>query len=183
MFFTLPGRTIAEQAKSGDYVGIPYSQLDCQGFVEEVLKDAGIRKPNGGVYNWRGSNSMWRNYIVWRGTIDECIDKYGKIPLGAFLFRIVYDGGEKEKGYDDNLGNASHVGLYVGSEDDYPAMDSQRDKGRYRLNAGVSYCQMEVFNHVGLMCMIDYSQDKPIKPDKIAALAALDVLREFIKGC
>lgn len=183
MFYQLPGRTIAEQAKSGDYVGIPYSQLDCQGFVEQVLKDAGIRKLDGSVYNWRGSNSMWRNYITWRGTIDECIDKFGKIPLGAFLFRVVDDGDEQLKGYHDNLGNASHVGLYVGSEDDYPAMDSQRDKGRYRLNAGVSYCQMEVFNHVGLMSMIDYSEDKPIKPDKVAALAALDVLREFIKGC
>lgn len=177
------GTVIAAQARDGGYVGIPYTELDCQEFVEQVLKDAGIRKPDGSVYNWRGSNSMFRNYITWRGTIDECINKFGKIPLGAFLFRVVDDGGEVKKGYHDNLGNASHVGLYVGSDDDYPAMDSQRDKGRYRLNAGVSFCQMEVFNHVGLMSMIEYNQDEPTKPDKAAALAALDVLREFINRC
>ena len=68
---------------------ITYDQLDCQGFVEEVLKDLGVRKPDGTFYNWRGSNSMYRNYFSFRGTIDECINKFGTIPVGAFVFVLL----------------------------------------------------------------------------------------------
>ena len=106
---------MAEQAITGGYVGTAYSRLDCQGFVEQVLKDLGVRKKDGSPYNWRGSNSMWRNYIGWKGTIEECKKKFGCIPQGAFLFLLKWDGKEEEKGYTDGLGNASHVGLYLGT--------------------------------------------------------------------
>ena len=111
MILRVSGCHLAEQAVTGNYVGIPYSKLDCQGFVEEVLKDCGVRKPDGSVYNWRGSNSMWRHYITWKGTIAECKKKFGEIPLGAFLFLLKWDGDEQLKGYHDGEGNASHVGL------------------------------------------------------------------------
>lgn len=148
---TVSGEHIAECALSGGYIGTPYSQLDCQGFVEQVLKDSGVRKPNGACYNWKGSNSMWRNYIGWRGTISECLATYGKIPLGAFVFRVKHDGGEKDRGYNDNLGNASHVGLYVKENASLPCMDSQP-------TGGVQFRKLDVFTHVGLMTMIDYGQ-------------------------
>lgn len=184
MIYKTTGAAVAEQAQTGNYIGIPYSQLDCQGFVEKVLKDLGVRKNDGSVYNWRGSNSMWRNYIRWKGTIAECIEKFGHIPQGAFLFLVKHDGGEVERGYHDGLGNASHVGLYVrDSESDYPAMDSQEEKGKYRLNRGVSYCKLNVFTHVGLMSMIDYEEQpepEPVKPEKEEALKALEIIRTFI---
>lgn len=183
MILKTTGADMAEQAKSGGYVGIPYSKLDCQGFVEQVLKDLGVRKPDGTVYNWRGSNSMWRNYIGWKGTIEECKREFGEIPPGAFMFLIKHDGGEVEKGYRDGLGNASHVGLYVGDIGNYPVMDSQEEKGRFRLNAGVSYCQLSVFTHVGLMTMIDYGTSPdpvPVIPDKTAVYAALDTIRKYV---
>ena len=63
MILTTTGAAVAEQAKTGGYIGIPYSKLDCQAFVEQVLRDLGVRKPDGSVYNWRGSNSMFRNFI------------------------------------------------------------------------------------------------------------------------
>lgn len=177
MILRTTGEDVAEQAITGGYVGIPYSKLDCQGFVEQVLKDLGVRKPDGTVYNWRGSNSMWRNYITWKGTIEECIKKFGEIPLGAFLFLIKWDGGEIDKGYKDGLGNASHVGLYVG-DSMYPCMDSQG-------NRGVDYCKLNVFTHVGLMDMIDY-YNKPIPPEehptKEDALKALETLTKYIIG-
>ena len=50
-----------------------YDQMDCQGFVEAVLKDIGVRKENGKPYDWRGSNSMYRNYYSWRGTVNEAV--------------------------------------------------------------------------------------------------------------
>lgn len=177
MILRISGADLAEQALSGGYVGIPYSKLDCQGFVEEVLKDCGVRKPDGTPYNWRGSNSMWRNYITWKGTKEECIKKFGEIPLGAFLFLLKWDGGEKERGYNDGEGNASHVGLYTGSSP-LPCMDSQGSRG-------VDFCKLSVFTHVGLMDMIDYYNEPippEVQPTKEDALKALETLTKYIIG-
>lgn len=170
MILTTTGADMAEQAITGGYVGTAYSRLDCQGFVEQVLKDLGVRKKDGSPYNWKGSNSMWRNYIRWKGTIEECKKKFGFIPLGAFLFLLKWDGGEKEKGYKDGLGNASHVGLYVGTAP-LPCIDSQ-------ISRGVDYCKLNVFTHVGLMDMIDYynEPEPPMQPDE-EALEAIGLIR------
>ena len=167
MILRTTGADVAEQAMTGNYVGIPYSRLDCQGFVEQVLKDLGVRKEDGSPYNWKGSNSMYRNFIRWRGTLDECLNKFGDIPKGAFLFIVKHDGGEVEKGYHDDLGNASHVGLYLVNGQ---CMDSQG-------NRGVDYCKLNIFTHVGLMSMIDYYYNEPIPPaDDL--LSAVHTLRD-----
>ena len=108
------GEQFAKQAIDGGYIGIPYSKLDCQGFVERVLADCGIRKPNGTVYDWRGSNSMYRNFQQWRGSIKEAEAAFGALPIGCLLYTRKTDGGEKDKGYNDGLGNFSHVGIYLG---------------------------------------------------------------------
>ena len=63
----------AENALLPKWEKYSYEQLDCQGFVEEVLKDIGVCKSSGKAYNWRGCNSMYRNFYTWRGSIDECI--------------------------------------------------------------------------------------------------------------
>ncbi len=171
MILRTTGQDIAEQAVTGNYLGKPYSKLDCQAFVEEVLKDLGVRKPDGTPYNWKGSNSMFRNYIRWRGTIEECKKKFGSIPQGAFMFLVKHDGGEVEKGYHDGLGNASHVGLYIGTSPN-PCMDSQP-------TGGVQYRKLNVFTHVGLMDMVDYSTspEPPSDPDQEEAIKAISIIR------
>ena len=167
MSLRISGKALVKQAVMGGYVGTPYSRLDCQGFVEEVLWDCGVRKSDGTPYNWRGSNSMWRNFIQWRGTIDECRRKFGCIPEGAFMFLVKHDGGEIEKGYHDSLGNAKHVGLYIGkANDEYPCMDSQGGRG-------VDICKLNVFTHVGLMTMIDYENTPEPEPDAEKAVGVL----------
>lgn len=88
--------------------GIPYSKWDCQAFVEQMLKKVGVSR------NWRGSNHMWREALAWKGTPEECIREYGCIPPGAWVFTLKQDGGEKARGYRDDEGNASHVGIYTG---------------------------------------------------------------------
>lgn len=171
MSLRISGEALVAKAVTGGYRKTPYSKLDCQGFVEEVLKDCGVRKSNGTPYNWKGSNSMYRNFIQWRGTIEECRKKFGCIPEGAFMFLVKHDGGEVEKGYHDGLGNASHVGLYTGTNDEYPCMDSQGDRG-------VDFCKLNVFTHVGLMTMIDYETQPEPKPEpKPDALKAVNTLR------
>ena len=170
MILRVSGKEVAKKALSGNYIGNPYSRWDCQAFVEQVLKDLGVRKPDGSIYNWKGSNSMFRNLIRWRGTIEECKRKFGCIPLGAFVFIVKHDGGEIARGYHDDLGNSSHVGLYVGASPN-PVMDSQPE-------GGVQLRRLEIFTHVGLMEMIDYStnSDKPDDP-AYPVLEAVKALR------
>lgn len=161
-----PGTDVARQALTGGYIGIPYSQLDCQGFVERVLYDTGIRKPDGSPYNWKGSNSMWRNYVKWKGTITECTRLYGEVPPGAFVFIIKNDGGEKDRGYYDGQGNATHVGLCVSPHDDLAVMDSQP-------TGGVQRRRLSLFNHVALMDMITYGNPDPQDDDLLHAIRLL----------
>lgn len=89
------------------FLGTPYSQLDCQAFVEAALRKIGIRE------NLPGSNA-WYRHMTWVGTPEECKASFGKIPPGAFLFILERDGKEPEKYKPDGIGNASHIGIYTG---------------------------------------------------------------------
>lgn len=90
------------------YLGVPYSEMDCQAFVEKCLADIGVKK------DLAGSNA-WFRAMTWVGSPEECKSKFGEIPKGAFLFIWANDGGEKERGYFDGKGNASHIGIYTGN--------------------------------------------------------------------
>ena len=144
------GVEFAECALQTKWNKYTYDDMDCQGFVEAVLKDLGIKKPNGMYYNWRGSNAMYRNFYSWRGTVSECYDKYGKIPLGAFVY--MWDAtGEEERGYTDKLGNFKHVGIYCGDD---VVRDSTRSTSLKR--DGVGTRTMKGFSHVSLFDGLDY---------------------------
>lgn len=140
---------VAEDTKYNKY---KYEELDCQAFVEKVLYDSGCRKPDGGKYNWAGSNSMWRSALSWRGTIAEAIDKFGSIPDGAWTFIVKNDGGEKDRGYTDGKGNASHVGIYI---DGGQVRDSTRSTKTKR--DGVGTRSINDFNYIGLCKYLDYN--------------------------
>ena len=85
-------------------IGIPYTTLDCQAFVEYCLrKYANIKK------DWRGSNDMWRN------AVHDRSDNFGSIDVGEWVFTIKHDGNEPKR-YTDGV-NASHVGIYIGNGD------------------------------------------------------------------
>lgn len=146
------GQDYAVQATDSKYATIKYSECDCQGFVEKVLKDLGVRDENGKPYNWRGSNAMWRQAVSWKGTIQEAYEKFGDIPLGALAFVVKDDGGEKERGYHDGLKNATHVGIYVG-------FGQVRHSTRTRAQDGVGYnlLQNGNWNNIGLLKCLDYS--------------------------
>ena len=89
------------------YIGVSYSQMDCQAFVEQCLRDCGLEK------NLAGSNAWFRE-VYKNGAImtpEECVSQLGTVPKGAFLFILEQDGKEPEKYKPDGLGNASHIGL------------------------------------------------------------------------
>ena len=113
--------------------------------------------------------------------------KFNCIPLGAWVFIVSWDGGEKEKGYNDSEGNAKHVGIYC-NHSSKPVRDSTRntltgDKHR----DGVGYRSIDAFNYVGLPFMIDFKNTLIPEPvenetiDKAKALAALETVRQYIE--
>lgn len=89
------------------YLGVQYSQMDCQAFVEKCLRDCGLNM------DLAGSNAWYRE-VNRNGRIltpEECVKELGCVPKGAFLFILERDGKEPEKYKPDGLGNASHIGL------------------------------------------------------------------------
>ena len=165
------GTEFANQAKSSRYDNLKYSQYDCQAFVEKVLFDTGVKKSNGQPYNWKGSNSMWRNALTWKGSKEECISTFGEIPLGAWVFMVSRDGGEKEKGYNDGEGNANHVGIYVG---DNNTRDSAGSRG------GVGYRPLKDWNMVGLCKYLDYKVTNNDNINKDRYLSVINDIRSLL---
>lgn len=90
--------------------GASLDGMDCQGLAEYLLNQCGIPYSE---CNLKGSNAHWRN-CVWTGTPEACVEKFGCVPPGAWLFIVVNDGGEVKRGYTDGLGNANHMGVYIG---------------------------------------------------------------------
>lgn len=134
------------------YIGTPYSVMDCQKFVERCLADCGIKK------DLAGSNAWYRFIMAhgWVGSPEECREKYGHIPVGAFLFILKSDGREPEKYKPDGIGNASHIGIYTAT-------------GKGAINSSSTHgcvCESNFqgksirggWNRVGLWNVIDYGE-------------------------
>ena len=162
------GVEFAENALLPKWDKFTYDRMDCQGFVEAVLKDIGVRKSDGSVFDWRGSNSMYRNFYSWRGTVDECIKKYGSIPVGAFVY-IWKESGEEEVGYKDGLGNCTHVGIYCGND---VVRDSTRSTKTGRNGVGTR--DMKGFNRVTLFQFLDYSVNNSYNKSVEGIMAIID---------
>lgn len=139
---------------AGDkYLGTPYSEMDCQEFVERCLRDIGA------AADLRGSNAWYRKCQAegWVGPPEECVKIFGSVPKGAFLFIHAFDGGEKKRGYHDGLGNASHIGLKTGRGKGAIHSSSSRKKvaesefhDKTIRNGG--------WNQVGLWSRMDYGK-------------------------
>ena len=149
------GKQYADQAKNKKYDSIKYDQCDCQAFCELVLKDIGVRQPNGAVYNWKGSNDMARHAVSWIGTKEECIKQYGYIPVGAWAFMWDNTGNEKKRGYYDGLGNFSHIGIFVGDDIVRDSTKIKNSSGAV-IRDGVGNRPLSAFNRIGLAKMLDF---------------------------
>ncbi|MBO5839669.1 MAG: hypothetical protein J6R06_08355 [Bacteroidales bacterium] len=165
------GIDFAECALLPKWDKFTYDELDCQAFVEAVLKEIGIRKTNGQFYNWTGSNSMYRNYYSWRGSISDCLNKYGFIPVGAFVY-IHKDSGVPDQYKNDTIGNMSHVGIYCGND---VVRDSTRSTKTHRNGVGTR--SLEGFTHITLFTGLDYSCNNSYNSNVEKAFNIIDGLR------
>jgi cell wall-associated NlpC family hydrolase len=133
----LTASKVVQQALNGNYIGLPYSRLDCQGLIKRILADAGE------AHSARGSNYMWRYWLSAWGTKSGML-----IEPGMLVFTIKNDGGEVARGYRDNRGNAAHVGLVVAE-----------NKVIHSSKGGVQWAAVDDkrWTHAGKMSFVDYS--------------------------
>lgn len=150
-----------------NYLGVKYSVMDCQKFVERCIADCGIK------IDLAGANT-WFRYVMEHGAVmtpEECVKQLGCVPKGAFLFILKHDGKEPEKYRNDGIGNADHIGICTGN----------RGKGAIHSSyTNDCVCESEFhgktiknggWNMVGLwdQVIFDYSGGVDPSPDPIPA--------------
>ncbi len=142
------GKALAEAGFS--YLGVSYSKMDCQAFVEQCLRDCGLEK------NLAGSNAWFRE-VAAHGAVmtpEECVRQLGTVPPGAFLFILEQDGGEPAKYRPDGLGNASHIGIATGRGEG--AIHSSASRGCVAESRFRNKTVSGGWNMVGLWDQISY---------------------------
>ena len=146
------GRKLLEYAKQTTvpYVanGMDLNGMDCQGLAEYLLIQSGVPKAE---CNLTGSNAHWRR-CVWTGTPEACVKAFGCVPGGAFVF-IWEETGAPDKYAGDGLGNADHMGVYLGdcvihASSSRGIVAESKFAGKTIPNGG--------WNRVGLSCWVDY---------------------------
>lgn len=113
------GKNLARWCKA--QIGKSYSEMDCIGFIVN-----GIRKADGAngeslTYRSGGTNELWRSlyqngkyrYVTEIVTISEAKQR-GMLVPGRLL--VIWEPGHNEK-YNDDLGDCSHIGVFVGDAD------------------------------------------------------------------
>lgn len=160
------GYDYALQAYSYRDSNIPYSELDCIGFVNKVRTDLGLQK----LVN--GTNSLWRsNNLNWKGTLAEGLSRWTTtnnwidLPQGILLFRIKSESDPTyneppipARYYMDGIGNVTHVGIMTGMGQG--VMQSGGYGGRGVHESG---WQNNYWTHCALQMNVVYPE--PINPD------------------
>lgn len=161
------GKDIAKTAITAGLIGTPYKEMDCQAFVEVILKRAGLN-----IINYRGSNHMWRELVYDRQKV-----KGNQPPLGSLAFIVRDDGGETKRGYHDDMQNATHVAIVIG---DGKVMES--------TTGGVQYGNLSRFTDFGLIKDVDYDGKGGENdagegcPDVSRLMEMVQVLRDNVDG-
>jgi len=128
--------------------GMTLAGMDCQGLVEYLLIQCGVPKAE---CNLAGSNAHWRK-CLWTGTPEACKAAFGSVPEGALVFIWQEDGAPAK--YDgDGLGNAEHVGVFLGdcalhASSSRGMVAESKFVGKTIANGG--------WNRVGLPPWVDY---------------------------
>lgn len=138
---------------AGDkFLGRPYSEMDCQAFVERCLREIGI------ALDLRGSNAWYRKCKEegWTGTPEDCVRVFGSVPKGAFLFIWDDKGGEVKRGYTDGLGDATHIGIKTGRGKG--AIHSSSSRGCVADSEFRDKTIRGGWNRVGLWRQLDYGK-------------------------
>ena len=110
---------------------------------------------------------MWREAVY-----DRSVDM-GTIVPGEWVFKVAHDGGEVERGYNDDMGNAYHVGIYCGDGEVI-----------HSTTGGVQMGSINGWTHHAKCIDVDYGEDATggdIADCMIEVAAALERLAARIR--
>lgn len=148
------GQTARERTIPYVLGGMTLSGMDCQGLCEYLLIRCGIPRKE---CNLAGSNAHYRA-CVWTGTPEACRQQFGRIPAGAWLFIVKNDGREPDKYKGDGIGNASHMGVYLGPGEG--ALQAAASRGRVYVGDFNGTSGSGGWNRVGLCKWVDYGLEE-----------------------
>ena len=139
--------------------GMSIEEMDCQGLCEFLLIECGLSKAE---VNLKGSNAHFRKSLKWEGTIEGAMHLFGEIPKAAWLF--IHEPDTRPKGYNDNLGDANHMGQYT---ENMRCVHASQSKGQVvHSEVNLRNASRGGWNHVGLPKWVRYS-------DEVEAVLAL----------
>ena len=147
------GTNLARWCKS--QIGKSYDEMDCISFVVN-----GIRKADGAngeslIYKCGGTNELWRSiyqngkyrYVTEIVEIGEAMRR-GMLVPGRLM--VIWEPGHNAK-YNDDLGDCSHIGVYVGDA------DCEAVHSSYTLHCVAATTIKSGFTHVLSHRLIDHS--------------------------
>lgn len=176
----ITGTDFAMMALEYDGVYIPYDQMDCIHFVNDVWKKINDYTRTTNIT--MGTNRLWRSTktfdtesplgadpcpeLYYKGTIEECIESFGEIPQGALLFHKISDEGPPEipdEYRGDGIGNFAHVGIYCGNN---TVMQSGGRDSASVPGGGVhkSTYDPQAWNYVAFIVYVDCIDNIPPEP-------------------
>lgn len=177
------GAQVAAKAVAAVSEGHSYAEMDCQAFIEYCVNSCGGRMA------YAGSNAMYRSSAVYLATIANAKAEGKLVPGAGLLIVEEVSAGTPAKYRGDGLGDATHVGLYVGER----ALVDVDSRGKSRVcnvvHSGSTMGRVagstlqNGWTHVILFREIDYSGvNIPSGVVLGGALAAADTVKDDPEG-
>ncbi|MEA5146013.1 MAG: peptidoglycan-binding domain-containing protein [Candidatus Limiplasma sp.] len=176
------GAAVAARAVQAVAEGHTYQQMDCQALIEFCVQQCG------GKMAYAGSNDMYRNAQVYLATIANAKAEGKLVPGAGLLIVEEVNAGTPAKYCGDGLGDATHIGVYVGEN----ALSDVDSKGRKRtcnvVHSGQTMGRVagstlkNGWTHVMLFREIDYGFDIATGVQLGGALDAADIVKDDPEG-
>ena len=103
------GAAVAAKAVAAVAEGHTYAEMDCQALIEHCVNQCGGRMA------YAGSNDMYRNACAYLATIANAKAEGKLVPGAGLLIVEEVSASTPAKYRGDGLGDATHIGLYVGA--------------------------------------------------------------------
>lgn len=176
------GAAVAAKAIAAVAEGHTYAEMDCQAFVEYCVNSCG------GHMAYAGSNDMYRNSAVYLATLANAKAEGKLVPGAGLLIVEEVSDGTPARYRGDGLGDATHVGLYVGEN----ALTDTDKNGKSRkcntVHSSASRGRVVGgttgggWTHVLWFKEIDYGVDVPVGVTLGAEVSADDTVKDNPEG-
>ena len=176
------GAAVAAKAIAAVAEGHTYAEMDCQALVEYCVNQCG------GSMAYAGSNAMYRNSAVYLATLANAKAEGRLVPGAGLLIVEEVSEGTPAKYRGDGLGDATHVGLYVGENALTDTDKSGKSRKCNTVHSSASRGRVVGgttgggWTHVMWFKEIDYGVDVPVGVTLGAEVTESDTVKDNPEG-